>query len=249
MITHKELYNETRKIYKGRKAKAVTISLVCFLVKFAVYFAIITAQFLCAQFGGQQFMFGAPSIIFYLLYIAAFVFVHIPINTGASVCYAKIAMRHKVKVDEVFAYFKQMKKAIRCQLPIAIKAGLAVMAWYVIGKIASSILEVGGMSVGNAVWFFTMTVIALLAIASALAIVISNSAITYILAKVPEANERKTVRMAKNIMRYRGMDMFALYTRAWYHFVLGFVTLGIWFIWAVPFINILNKRFIRHFCD
>ncbi len=249
MITHKELYNEARKIFNKRKTKAVMVSLIAFLVKFAVYFAILTAQFMCAQFWGQGFIYGGPSIIFWLLYIAAFIFVHIPINTGAGVCYAKIAMRHRIKVDEVFAYFKQLEKAIKCQLPVAIKIALSTGAWYVVAKIAASILNVGEMGTGSVVCTFTMTVIVLLAIASGLAITISNSAITYILAKVPEANPRKTVRMARNIMRYRSVDMFALYLRAIPQFLLGIVTLGIWFIWAVPFINILNKRFIRYFCD
>lgn len=249
MITHKKLYQETRKIYKKRKAKAVMISLISFLVKFAVYFAILTAQFLCAQFFGKDFIYGGPSIIFYLLYIAAFVFVHIPINTGAGVCYSKIAMRNSVKVDEVFAYFKKMKKAIRCQLPVAIKVALALLAWYFVGKISSAILVVGGFAAGSAVWIFAITVIILLALASAISILISNSAITYILAKIPEAGPGKTVRMAKNIMRYRNVDMFALYLRATPRFLLGIVTLGIGFIWTVPFVNILNKRFIRYFCD
>lgn len=249
MITQKELYNEAKKIYKKRQSKAVMISLVAFLIKFAVYFAIITAQFLCAQFGGQQFMFGAPSAIFYVMYFAAFVFVHIPLNTGAGVCYSKIAMRHRVKVDEVFAYFKQLDKALRCQMPVVIKCGLATLGWYFVARIAGSILAVGGVSSTGSTWAFTMTVIVLCALASSWAIIIANSAITYVLAKVPEANARKTVRMAKNIMKYRTVDMFALYIRAIPQILLGIVTLGVWFIWAVPFLNILNKRFIRHFCD
>ncbi|MBR2471458.1 MAG: DUF975 family protein [Clostridia bacterium] len=249
MTTHKEIFDETRKIFKKRKSKAVTISLVSTLVKVAVYFAIITAQFLCAQVWGTGFIYGAPGIIFYLLYIAAFVFVHIPINTGAGVCYAKIAMRHKVKVDEVFAYFKQMKKAIRCQLPVAIKVAAVVLALYFIGQILSGVLVIGGFAVGSAVWLFVMAVIALAMLACAAAIIISNSAITYILAKEPEVSPRKTVRMARNIMRYRSMDMFALYLRAIPRFLFGIITFGIGFIWTTPFINILNKRFIRYFCD
>lgn len=249
MVTHKEIFNDAQKIFKKRKSKAVTISLVSTLVKIAVYFAIMTAQFLCAQFWGTGFIYGAPSVIFYFLYIAAFVFVHIPINTGAGVCYAKIAMRHKVKVDEVFAYFKQMKKAIRCQLPVAIKVAIVLLLWYFIGNILSGILVVGGFAVGSVVWIFTIAVIVCITLACAFAIIISNSAITYILAKEPEVKPGKTVRMAKNIMRYRNMDMFALYLRAIPRFLFGIVTLGIGFIWTAPFVNILNKRFIRYFCD
>lgn len=249
MITHKEIVDETRKIFKKRKSKAVMISLVGSLVKIAVYFAIMTAQFLCAQFWGTGFIYGTPSMIFYLLYIAAFVFVHIPINTGEGVCYAKIAMRQKVKVDEVFAYFKQMKKAIRCQLPVAIKVAIVLLIWFFIGKIFSRVLVIGGFAVGSAVWIFTITILVIVALACAAAIVISNSAITYILAKEPEVSPGKTVRMARNIMRYRNMDMFALYLRAFPRFLFGIVTLGIGFIWTAPFINILNKRFIRYFCD
>lgn len=249
MITHKEVYNEAKKIYKKRKPKALMISLIAFLIKFAVYFAIMTAQFMCAQVWGQGFIVGGQATIFHLLYIAAFVFVHIPLNTGAGVCYSKIAMRQKVKVDDVFAYFKQMDKTLRCQLPVAIKCLLAVGGWYFVGKISSSILAVGEVTAGNTVWVFTMTIIGLCAIASVLAIVMMNSAITYILAKVPEANARKTVRMSKNIMKYRTVDLFALYLNAIPQFLLGIVTLGVWFIWLVPFINILNKRFIRYFCD
>ena len=249
MITHKEIFNEARKIYKKRKSKAVMISLVGTLVKIAVYFAIMTAQFLCAQFWGTGFIYGTPGIIFYLLYIAAFVFVHIPINTGAGVCYSKIAMRNKVKVDEVFAYFKQMKKAIRCQLPVAIKVAIVMLLWYFIGKIISAVLVVGGFAVGSGVWIFTITVLVLVALACAFAIIISNSAITYILAKEPEVSPGKTVRMARNIMRYRNMDMFALYLRAIPRFLFGIITFGIGFIWTAPFVNILNRRFIRYFCD
>ena len=249
MTTYKEIYDETRKIFKKRKPKAVMISLVGTMVKIAVYFAIMTAQFMCAQFWGTGFIYGTPGMIFYLLYIAAFVFVHIPINTGAGVCYAKIAMRKKVKVDEVFAYFKQMKKAVRTQLPVAIKVAIVLLVWYFIGKILSGVLVVGGFAVGSAVWIFTVTILVLLALACAAAIVISNSAITYILAKEPEVNPRKTVRMARNIMRYRNMDMFALYLRAIPRFLFGIITLGIGFIWTAPFVIILNKRFIRYFCD
>lgn len=249
MITHKEIFTETKKIFNKRKSKAVMISLVGTLVKIAVYFAIMTAQFLCAQFWGTGFIYGAPGIIFYLLYIAAFVFVHIPINTGAGVCYAKIAMRKKVKVDEVFAYFKQMEKAIRCQLPVAIKVAVVLLAWYFVGKILSGVLNVGGFAVGSAVWVFVIAIIVIVALACATAIVISNSAITYILAKEPEVSTRKTVRMARNIMRYRNMDMFTLYLRAIPRFLFGIITLGIGFIWTAPFVNILNKRFIRYFCD
>ena len=249
MITHKEIFDDTRKIFKKRKSKAVMISMVGTLVKIAVYFAIITAQFLCVQFWGTGFIYGTPGMIFYLLYIAAFIFVHIPINTGAGVCYAKIAMRQKVKVDELFAYFKQMKKAIRIQLPVAIKVALVSLIWCFIGKILSGVLVVAGFAVGSAVWVFAIAVLICAALACAFAIIISNSAITYILAKEPEVSPRKTVRMARNIMRYRNMDMFALYLRAIPRFLFGVVTLGIGFIWTAPFINILNKRFIRYFCD
>ena len=249
MVTHKEIFGDTKKIFKKRKSKAVMISLVSAMVKVAVYFAIMTAQFLCAQFWGTGFIYGTPSMIFYLLYIAAFVFVHIPINTGAGVCYAKIAMRQKVKVDEVFAYFKQMKKAIRTQLPVAIKVAIVLLVWYFIDKVLSGVLVIGGFAVGSVVWIFTITTMVLIALACAFAIIISNSAITYILAKEPEVKPGKTVRMAKNIMRYRNMDMFALYLRAIPRFLFGIVTLGIGFIWTTPFINILNKRFIRYFCD
>ncbi len=249
MTTHKEIYDETRKIFKKRKSKAVMISVVGTLVKIAVYFAIMTAQFMCAQFWGTGFIYGTPSMIFYLLYIAAFVFVHIPINTGAGVCYAKIAMRHRVKVDEVFAYFKQMKKAIRTQLPVAIKVALVILAWYFVGKIFSGVLVVAGFARGSAVWVFTIAVLVIVALSCAASIVLSNSAITYILAKEPDVSPRKTVRMAKNIMRYRNMDMFGLCLRAIPRFLFGIVTLGIGFIWTAPFINILNKRFIRYFCD
>ena len=249
MVTHKEIFNDAKKIFKKRKSKAVMISLVGTLVKIAVYFAIMTAQFLCAQFWGTGFIYGTPSMIFYLLYLAAFVFVHIPINTGAGVCYAKIAMRHKVKVDEVFAYFKQMKKAIRCQLPVAIKTAIVLLAWYFVIKIFSGVLVVSGFAVGSTTWIFTVTIMVIVAFACAVSIIISNSAITYILVKEPEVSPGKTVRMARNIMRYRNMDMFTLYLRAIPRFLFGIVTLGIGFIWTAPFVNILNKRFIRYFCD
>ena len=249
MVTHKEIFAVAREIFKKRKSKAVMISLVGTLVKIAVYFAIMTAQFLCAQFWGTGFIYGSPGMIFYLLYIAAFVFVHIPIHTGAGVCYAKMAMRKKVKVDEVFAYFKQIKKAVRCQLPVAIKVALVILLWCFIGKLFSGALVMGGFAIGSAVWTFTVSIVVLIALACAVAIVISNSAITYILAKEPEVSPGKTVRMARNIMRYRKMDMFALYLRASMRFLFGIITLGIGFIWTAPFVNILNKRYIRYFCD
>ncbi len=245
MPTHKDVINETRKICSAQKSRICAISIMSFLIKFTAYFSILTAQFMCAQAFGSAFINGIYSIIFYLLYIAAFVFIHLPLDTGVKACYSNLAMGNSVRTDDIFKYFKNIKQVIDCRGPVAIKIALTAALWYAIGRVVAFVLGLGGFAVFSAVGIFSMVTIAVLAVLCAVAVMISYSPVTYIMVKTPSARPRKIIKTAEKITRNHRADILALYLRNWYRFALCVITLGVMCIWEAPFINILNKTYIK----
>ncbi len=228
-MSFKEIKQQAKKTYKGNIGQCAKTEFAAFIIKCTPLLVIFTAQFLCIQNMGDNYN-GVFSGIFGLLYLAAVVFVYLPIAVGNGMYFAARINEKNPVTDKIFCAYKNM----------GVRGAAAAVPFGII--ITESIL-------GNVLTFAAYRFVPNAGILAAAAVVLLElAAIIYTLAAyapltyVLETYGNVTVGMAigktlRISSKNRGRIIrFYLSFILW--IFLGIPTLGIGLIWIMPYIHL-----------
>ncbi len=232
-MSYKNLKKQAKQIYKSDFGRNAGIGFVAFIIKLALFLIVATFQFICVQAYGSSFMHGLASIPFLLIYVIEFIFVVLPVNTGLGTYFAKISAGEKCFTDNIFAHFSRFKTDVAAQIMVSIIIFAEILIWDALCTLLPS-----------------SAIVSILLFAAALAAVIYTllifSAVTYVIANYNNLSAAEICTKSIKITKGNRIRLFGLICSFGGYILLSVLTLGIGFIWLVPYINITTKLFIKN---
>ncbi len=237
------LKREAKKIYKSDVRRNAGIGVVAFVIKAALFLIIATIQFLCAQKFSNAFIYGIPSLLFWLAYALSFIFVVLPINTGLGTYFAKISAGKKCRTDNIFAHFQQFKTDVAAQILVFLTVFAEFIVWQIVSLVLYKILSMAGIASYSYIAIFTAALFFLIFAAVALYTLIVFSPVSYIIEHRENSDAIEIYKSAAEFTRGNRKTLLKIFFSFGGYIVLSFLTLGIGFIWLNPYINITTKLF------
>lgn len=231
----KEIKEYAGMSYKQVRGKCAAAYIVSLMLMLAVWLTGLTLQLICIRSFGPGFLYGWQALLFYIAYILVYIFVNLPLRMGVDTFYSAVACRMTVNVDNVFRFFThEFSKAISAQKNrIITKLVLAVLAAF-----ASWIVYNISKNIVLSVILFVVLIVAILIFAN-----IKYAAIAYIMTKNPDLSIDKSVRKGVRLIKGRRRQIFLFMLSMIHWYLLGIISLGIAYIWIIPYINISVKSF------
>ncbi len=232
-----DLKNQAKQIYKTNFGRNAGIGFVAFTIKAAVFLIIATLQFLCVQTFGSSFMYGAPSLVFWLLYALAYIFAVLPINTGLGTYFTKISLGEKCVTDNIFAHYRSFKNDIPPHIIVSLIIFGEILLWQVLSFILFKIFT--GFTQVLAIGIILFLLLAVLVLYT----VLTYAPVSYIIEKNGSRDAFLTCKRAAMLTKGNRRRLLGIVCSFLPYILLSVLTLGIGFIWLNPYINITTKLF------
>ncbi len=241
MISIKDIKQQAQHAYKFDTRRNAGVEFIAFMVKFSLILALATVYIICLAKLGSAAVSMPVLFTFAAAYILIYLFVIAPINLGRNLYFTKVAAKTQPQTDEMFHFYRNIKMALFAYFRIAI-----AMIFYTVLFVAITIVYFRVYALFSTNWFSLINFLVCAAIIVLYSISIINMRLKYSLLPVvyykfepasPIPFVAKTLRCSKGIKS--GLFMFYLSFAGWY--LLGILTLGIGFIWIIPYIRIASK--------
>lgn len=228
-MSFKEIKNKAKSAYKGNVGGCAKTEFAAFVIKNTPFLVILTAQFLCMQ----NFKDGYTAVIsgiFGLLYLAATVFVCLPVGVGNGMYFtAKVNEKNSV-TDKIFCAYKNLSaRGAAAAVPLGI---------IIIESILGNVLTFAAYKFVPNVGIIAAAAVVLLELAAIVYTLAAYAPLTYVLETYDDVSVGmaigKTLRISsKNRLRIIGFYLsFVLWV------FLGIITLGIGLIWIMPYVRL-----------
>lgn len=249
MINISSIKQQAKKAYKFDVGRNANIEFISFITKFSVAFTIFTIYFICLAKIGSPMASPFAFICFAVAYILYYIFIVAPMNSGRELYFVKVSDKIQPETDELFYFFRNMKVAI---LPY-IRIALAVI-FYTVLFVAGTICYFKIYSLFGTNYFSLLNVIVVAAIIVFYAAVIIMTRIKYSFfpsVYYKHTDKESEILLSKTFKFSKGkkFDLFLFYLSfaGWY--LLGILSLGIGFIWIMPYIRIATKFYLKECID
>lgn len=243
-MSFKEIKRLAKSTYKKEMARNVSAGLIAWIFKFSAVFLLATVQFVCVQNFGDSFIYGYPSLLFYVLYAAVLFLVILPVNFGVDTYYTKAVKGSEHHIDDIFSFFsKEMPRAIYCQLYFIIMLFLSGLALIVAVSIYAGIFINADISIFSTGFFAGAAVIAAVYFAVVTVIALKYSALAFCAEKYPQQPAETIIKKAVRLVKGSKFTLLKLLLSSIGWILLGIITCGIGFIWVMPYLGILTKTY------
>lgn len=227
-MSFKEIKTKAKSVYKGNVADCAKTELASFVIKCTPLLVIFTAQFLCMQKLNDGIS-GILSGIFGILYLAAIIFVCLPVGVGAGMYFtAKIGKKNPI-TDKIFCAYKNLSvKGAASAIPFGI---------VVIETVIGDILLFAAYKPLNGGLIAAVAVV-LLEIAVIIYTLAAYAPLTYVLETYSDVTAGMAVGKTLRISSKNRGKIIRFYLSFILWAILGTITLGIGFIWIMPYIRL-----------
>lgn len=249
MINIKDIKQQAKKAYKFDIGRNANVEFVSFITKFSVAFAIFTIYFICLAKLGSPMASPIAFICFVVAYILHYIFIVAPMNFGREYYFVKVSVKVQPETDELFYFFRHKKAVLLPYIRIAIS-----VVFYTVLFIAGTICYFKIYSIFSSNYFSFLNVIVVAAVIVFYAAVIISTRIKY--SFYPSVYEKYTgkesaILLSKSFKFSKGkiFDLFLFYLSfaGWY--LLGILSLGIGFVWIMPYIRIATRIYLNKCID
>ena len=245
MANFKEIKNQAKNDYKFDVGRNAGVEAISTLVKFAVTFVLITLYIISLTSLGSLTVSVPATLLFLAALAAIYLFVIAPINLGRNLYYCKVADNVQPATDEIFHFFCNIKHAVYAYFRIALST-----IFYTVLFTAVTIVCFRIYSLFSSNYFSPVNILLCAFIVVIYAICIITTRLKYsLLPIVYHRNSPITaiVLVAKTLRLSRGkifeLFKFHLSFAGWY--LLGVISLGIGFIWIMPYIRIASNLYLK----
>lgn len=249
MINISSIKQQAKKAYKFDIGRNANIEFISFITKFSVAFAIFTIYFICLAKIGSPMASPLAFICFAAIYLLYFIFLLAPMNLGRDFYFVKVANKIQPETDELFCFFRNIKVAI---VPY-VKFAIAVI-FYTVLFAAGTICYFKLYMLFSSNYFSFLNVIVVSAIIVFYAAAIISTRIKYsfypsIYEKYSDKDSLVILSKAFKFSKGKKFDLFLFYLSfaGWY--LLGILSLGIGFIWIMPYIRIALRIYLKECID
>ena len=234
-MTFTDIKNQSFSVFKENFNKCVAVSFTVFLIKTALVMIIMTFQLVSMKLFGMQCITGLASLVFYLLYVLAYVFIFMPLSFGKSLFILKIARGENPDTDSVFDCIKTDYLYSVCIKSRQALANLLTVFLIFVG--CASVYTFGV----NIVYILAVGIMVWLCFLVTLALRYSSLANAAVLCGMKDVNKtmRKAVRTSRKNKR-RVLGLVFMHT-GW--LLLSLITFGIGFIFIGSYISISIKKY------
>ena len=241
----KDIKDQAKKAYKFDIKRNAGVEFISFIVKFATIFTLITLYIICLTKLGSPAATLPAALVLLAVFAVIYLLVIAPINLGRNFYFSKVACGLQPATDEMFHFYRNLKSAIYAYFRIAM-----AMVFYTVIFTALTIVYFRIYSLFSSTWFSPLNFIFCAAILVLYALCIIVTHLKY--APLPVVYHKHSpmtaiVFVAKTLRFSHGVksDLFMLHLSfaGWY--ILGILSLGIGFIWIMPYIRIASKIYLN----
>ncbi len=234
-MTFKEIKNQAFSLFKESFGKCTAASLTVMFIKIAVMLIIMTLQLVSMKIFGVQCITGYTSILFYVLYLLAYIFIFMPLEFSKSLFELKTAKGEKPDTDSIFDCFKSNYFYSVC---IQLRQALAkLMAFLFIVIVCASVYTFGV----NIIYIIEAGILAWILMHVIMKLRYSSLMNAAVLCSMQGIN--KTMRKAVRTSRKNKHIVFCLLCTLAGWILLSLVTCGIGFIFVGSYISICIKKY------
>lgn len=240
----KDIKEKAKKAYKFDIGRNAGVEFISSVVKFAPIFALLTIYIICLAHVGSPAGSLPAALILLAVYVLIYLFVIAPVNLGKNLYFTRVATGNQPATDELFHFYKNLKHAIYAYFRIAV-----AMVFYTVLFTAIAIIYFRIYSLFSTNWFSPLNFILCAAIIVLYALCVIVTHLKYSLLPVIYNNQSPMtaiVFVARTLRASRGVksDLFLLHLSfaGWY--ALGILSMGIGFIWILPYIRIASKIYL-----
>lgn len=231
-MSFKEIKSEAKKLYKGNVSKCAGAEFASFVIKYTPLLAVFTVQFLCMQRLGDGYN-GVFSGLFGLLYLAATVFVCLPTTIGTGMYFTAKTLKRNPVIDKIFCAYKNWHgKCASAAIPLGI-----LIAENVVGSILS---YAAYRCLGN-IGAVVSAAIILLEIIAVIYTLAAYAPLTYVLETYSDISVGMTIGKTLRVSSKNRGKIVGFYLSFILWILLGIVTLGIGFVWIMPYIRLSSR--------
>lgn len=229
IMSFKEIKKKAKGAYKGNVSGCVGAGLASFVIKSTPALVIFTIQFMCIQNMGDNYN-GIFSGIFGLLYLAAAVFVYLPVCVGEGMYFtAKVCGKRPV-IDKIFCAYKKLN--VR-GAAAAVPFGIIILESTIFNVLSFAAYKLLG---GNGI--FGAAAVMLIELIVIIYTLMAYAPLTYVLETYGDISAGMAIGKTLRISSKKRGKIFGFYLSFILWFLLGILTLGIGFVWIAPYMRL-----------
>lgn len=245
MVSIKEIKQQAKKAYKFDVGRNANVEFISFLSKFSLLFTLFTIFIIGLAKLGRPTV-SLPALLFFVIaYILIYLFVIAPINAGRNLYFTKVADSVQPETDEMFHFYKNLKMAIYPYFRIAI-----AMVFYTVFFTALLIcyFRIFSLFSNNYFSFFNFIISVAIIVLYFVSVTVTRMKYSLFPVVYMKHSTGSAVSLLSKTLRCSygtksGLFMLHLSFTGWY--VLGILSLGIGFIWIMPYIRIASKIYLN----
>lgn len=235
-MSFKEIKKEAKDVYKGNVSGCVGAGLAAFVIKYTLPLVIFTMQFICIQKTGENYN-GIFSGIFGLLYLAAAVFVCLPMSVGEGMYFTAKINGSKPVIDKIFCAYKKLNvRGAAAAIPFGI---------VILESTLCNVLSFASYKILGDAGIIGASVVIMLELIVIIYTLTAYAPLTYVLETYSDISAGMAIGKTLRISSKNRGKIFGFYLSFVLWFSLGILTLGIGFIWIMPYIRLSARGLFK----